>query len=275
MATDMQMKKTRGRPRSTSSGKQASTVQSLDRALSLLNDLAEMDEATLKELALRTGMAPSTAHRFLMTMQRHGIVTFDEITQSWMIGVTTYQIGSSFVRRTNIVETSRPFMRELMEATGETANLAIAADGEVVFISQVETHEPIRAFFPPGKRGQMHASGVGKALLSEFSDDTVQRIMQKHGLPSFTPNTITSFKDLFDDLEQIRVRGWAIDNEERNIGMRCLAAAIYNGHGEAVAGISISGPSVRMTDEVLGEFGPQVKRIAARITQTVGGTTPS
>ncbi len=271
MPTEAKYKKTRGRPRSGSPEKAGGTVQALDRALGLLNSLTELDEGTLTELAHRTGMAPSTAHRLLMTMQRHGMVAFEEGTQNWMIGVEAFRIGSSFIRQTNVVQASRPLMRELMEATGETANLAIAIDGEVVFISQVETHEAIRAFFPPGTRGNMHSSGIGKALLSELARDAVQQIMQKRGLPSFTPNTITSTEVLFADLEQTRARGWAIDNEERNIGMRCLAAPIYNEHNEAIAGISISGPSVRMTNEVLGEFGPLVKRTAARITEAIGG----
>lgn len=274
MAAEIEFKKTRGRPRSADPDKQGGTVQALDRALGLLSDLARADEKTLTELSLKTGMAPSTAHRLLVTMQRHGIVAYDEITQNWMVGVEAFRIGSSFVRRMKVVQAGRPIMRELMEATGETANLAVADAGEVVFVSQVETHEAIRAFFPPGTRGPMHASGIGKALLSELPREAVQRILQKRGLYSFTPKTFTSTDALFADLKRIRNRGWSIDDEERNIGMRCLAAPIYNEHGEAVAGVSISGPSVRLSDEKLGEYGPVVKRAAARITDTIGGRMP-
>jgi IclR family acetate operon transcriptional repressor len=274
VATEIEFKKTRGRPRSADPDKHSGTVQALDRALGLLSDLARADEKTLTELSLKTGMAPSTAHRLLVTMQRHGIVAYDETTQNWMVGVEAFRIGSSFVRRMKVVQAGRPIMRELMEATGETANLGVADAGEVVFVSQVETHEAIRAFFPPGTRGPMHASGIGKALLSELPRDSVQRILQKRGLYSFTPKTLTSTDALFADLNRIRNRGWSVDDEERNIGMRCLAAPIYNEHGEAVAGVSISGPSVRLSDEKLGEYGPVVKRAAARITDTIGGRMP-
>ncbi len=269
------IKRTRGRPRTAPGEKPLQTVQTLDRAFALLGALARADEATLTELALAAGMAPSTAHRLLMTMQRHGFVDFDETTQNWMIGVEAFRIGSSFVRRTSIVEAGRPIMRALMEATGETANMAIADAGDVVFVSQVETPQAIRAFFRQGTRGPMHASGIGKALLAQMDREDVERILQKKGLRAYTPNTITSSSALFADLERTRRRGWSIDDEERNIGMRCLAAPIFNEYGEAIAGISISGPTVRMSDETLGEFGPLVKRAAARVTEAIGGKPPA
>ena len=266
-------KKSRGRPRSSGPEKPV-TVKALDRGMALLVNLSKIDLATLSELALRTGMAPSTAHRLLRTMQQHGLVSFDETTQYWMVGVEAMRIGSSFTRRTGVVEAGRGVMHKLMEATGETANMAICDNGDVVFISQVETHEAIRAFFRPGTRGPMHASGIGKALLAELDRDEVEQILQKKGLPSFTDNTITSSVALFANLDVIRNRGWAIDDEERNTGMRCLASPIYNEFAEAVAGISVSGPSVRITDQILAEFGPMVKRAAAEITKTIGGIAP-
>lgn len=266
-------KKSRGRPRSSAADKPV-TVKALDRGMALLVNLSKIDRASLSELALRTGMAPSTAHRLLRTMQQHGLICFDEATQNWMVGVEAMRIGSSFIRRTGVVEAGREVMHKLMETTGETANMAISDKGDVVFISQVETHEAIRAFFRTGARGPMHASGIGKALLAELDRSEVERILQKKGLPSFTPSTITSAEALFAELELIRARGWAIDNEERNTGMRCLAAPIYNEWGEAIAGISISGPSVRITDQELAEFGVTVKRAAAEITLAIGGIAP-
>lgn len=274
MDMEPERKKTRGRPRLDGADKPVETVQALDRAFRLLTTLAKHDQLTLTELTTDTGMAPSTAHRLLITMQRHGIVAFNEEAQRWMVGVETFRIGSSFVRRTNVVQASRAIMRELMEETGETANLAIADNGDVVFISQVETHEAIRAFFRPGSRSPMHTSGIGKALLAEFRRDDVEAILQERGLPSFTPNTITSAETLFADLEETRKRGWSFDDEERNIGMRCLAAPIYNEFGEVAAGISISGPTVRMSDDRLDELGPEVRRAAAKITADIGGMVP-
>ena len=250
-------------------------MQALDRGLTLLRVLAANDRATLTEIALSAGMVPSTAHRLLTTMQRHRITEFDDAMQHWMIGVEAFRIGSSFMRRTNLVEAGRGIMHDLMEASGETANMAVADSGDVVFISQVECNDPIRAFFRPGTRGRMHASGIGKALLAELSRDEVEAILARKGLPSFTPKTLTSPETLFADLEGTRVKGWSLDDEERTLGMRCLASAIFNEHREAVAGVSISGPSVRLPDTRLAELGALVREAAAAITEKVGGIPPA
>ena len=272
MALRTEPKRTRGRPRS---GEGGAVVQALDRGLTLLRVLAANDRATLTEIALSAGMVPSTAHRLLTTMQRHRITEFDDAMQHWMIGVEAFRIGSSFMRRTNLVEAGRGIMHDLMEESGETANMAVADSGDVVFISQVECNDPIRAFFRPGTRGRMHASGIGKALLAELSRDEVEAILARKGLPSFTPKTLTSPEALFADLEGTRVKGWSLDDEERTLGMRCLASAIFNEHREAVAGVSISGPSVRLPDARLAELGALVRDAAAAITEKVGGIPPA
>jgi IclR family acetate operon transcriptional repressor len=271
MAPRVDPKRTRGRPRSSEGG---GVVQALDKGLTLLRALARTERATLTEIALSAGMVPSTAHRMLNTMQRHGITTFEESTQHWMVGVEAFRIGSSFMRRTNLVEASRGVMHDLMEESGETANMAIADDGDVVFINQVETNDPIRAFFRPGTRGHMHASGIGKALLAELSRGEVEAILSRKGLPEFTAKTLTSPEALFANLAETRVRGWSLDDEERALGMRCLAAAIFNEHGEVVAGVSISGPVVRLPDARLAELGARVRRAAVVITEKIGGVPP-
>ncbi len=274
MADQTSQTRSRGRPRTVSPDAQGSTVQALDRGLLLLGVLAKQAKATLTELAMRIGMPPSTAHRLLTTLQKRGFVDFDEATQDWMIGVEAFRIGSAFIHRTNLVEAGREVMRQLMEETGETANLAIADDGNVVFVSQVETPNPIRAFFSAGNRGPMHASGIGKALLAEMPQDKVEQVLQKNGLPEYTSKTLTSPDALFADLETTRKRGWSFDNEERHSGMRCIAAAIHNAHGEAIAGISVSGPTVRFPDHVIAEFAPKVRRAAAEVSRLIGGTVP-
>lgn len=271
MAARVEQKRTRGRPRS---GEGAAVVQALDRGIVLLKALARTDRATLTEIALGAGMAPSTAHRLLTTLEYHGVAEFDEASQHWMIGVEAFRIGSSFIRRTSLVEAGRSVMHELMEETGETANIAIADAGDVVFVSQVECHDPIRAFFRPGTRGQMHASGIGKAILAELDRREVEAILARKGLPAFTPKTLTSPEALFADLAQARARAWAFDDEERTLGMRCLAAPIFNEHAEPIAGISISGPVVRLPDMRLAELGARVRRAAAAITERVGGLVP-
>ena len=264
-------KRPRGRPRSVTTDATPSTVQALDRGLTLLRELANARSITLSDLAVRTEMPPSSTHRILSTLQKHGYVEFDETTQEWMIGIEAFRIGNTYLVRTNLVEAARKTLRRLMEETGETANLGIADSGDVVFVDQVETHNPIRAFFRPGTRGHMHSSGIGKALLSDMPRREVEKIIHNKGQPEFTSKTLTSSEQLFNDLTATRDRGWSIDDEERYSGMRCVASTIYNSFGEAVAGISVSGPTVRFPNHVISELGPKVKHAADEVTNAIGG----
>jgi IclR family acetate operon transcriptional repressor len=246
-------------------------VQALDRGLTLLRELANVRNITLSDLAVRTEMPVSSTHRILSTLQKHGFVEFDESTQEWMIGIEAFRIGNTYLMRTSLVEAARKTLRRLMEETGETANLGIADSGDVVFVDQVETQNPIRAFFSPGTRGYMHSSGIGKSLLADLPLREVEKIIKLKGQPEFTPKTLTSSEDLHNDLDQTRKRGWSIDDEERYSGMRCVASSIYNTFGEAIAGISISGPTVRFPNDVISELGPMVKRAADEVTSAIGG----
>lgn len=272
---DGAMRKMRGRPRGTGAEAGAGSVQTLERALSLLSLLARSETATLTELALRAGVPPSSAHRLLTTLQAARYVEFEEATGAWSVGVEAFRAGAAFLRRTRVAEAGREAMRALVEQTGESANMAVPDGAEVVFVGQVETAQPVRAFFAPGMRAHMHASGIGKALLAAMSRAEAERRLLKSGLPEFTPKTLTTPQALFADLETIRSRGWSLDDEERYPGMRCVAAAIHNHHGEAVAGLSISGPAARLPVDVTAEFGPMVRRAAAEVTARIGGAAPS
>lgn len=267
-------KRSRGRPKSPPGELSGGTIQALDRGINLLITLAKEGELSLTDLALSVGMPPSTTHRVLGTLEKHGFVELDVNAQQWAIGVEAFRVGSAYLSRTNLVDSARANMRQLNEETGETANLAIADQGDVVFVSQIESHNPIRAFFRPGTRGFMHSSGIGKAVLANIPRADVEKILQKRGCPEFTAKTITTPAVLFTDLEEIRKRGWALDDEERYTGMRCVAAPIYNSFSEAIAGVSVSGPTVRLPDNLVAEIGPKVKRAASEITASIGGITP-
>jgi IclR family acetate operon transcriptional repressor len=264
----------RGRPRGSGGKTPATSVQALDRALQLLELVAGGDGMTLTALAAAANLPPSTVHRLLTTMAAHGFVESDEPDQTWTIGVEAFRVGQAFHRRFKVATMGRPAMRDLMEATGETANIGIFEGGDVVFISQVESHEPIRAFFRAGERRHAHASGIGKALLAEMPRERVERLVRDKGLPRFTDATITEIERLFADLEEIRRRGWSLDDEERSRGMRCIAAPVFDENGEAIAGLSISGPSGRLEPDRVDRLGPLVRRAADTITRAIGGRPP-
>jgi IclR family acetate operon transcriptional repressor len=263
-------RRARGRPKSAFT-ESAQTMQALDRALTVLNALSAQERATLTDLAIAVGVPTATTHRILTTLQARGYAEFDAARQTWSVGIEAYRTGAAFLKRTTLADVSRPVLRRLMEATGETANLAIADGGEVVFIGQVETQNPIRAFFHPGTRTPMHASGTGKAILAALGDDAARARLQTAGLPGFTPHTLTSPAGFFADLSETRARGWSFDREERYLGMSCIGAAIRDARGEVVAGVSISGPSNRFEGGMVAEFGRKVAGAADEISAAIGG----
>lgn len=270
----IEQRKGRGRPRSLKAAVVGGAVQALDRGLTLLEILAEEDGLTLSELSRRSGVSASTVHRILLTLESRAYVQHDMERGLWLVGVGAFKTGSAFLRNRRVASMGRAAMHALMEATGETVNLGIEDDGEVVFISQIESHDTLRAFFRAGSRGAMHASGVGKALLAEFPEHRVRQICAVRRLERFTEHTITDLGELLSELAQGRRNGWALDDEERSLGMRCVAAPIFNEHAEAIAGVSVSGPAVRVTPRKLDDYGPMVRRAADEITRSIGGRLP-
>ncbi len=253
---------------------QGGQVQSLGRALSILERLADADGMTLTDLAQSVGLAPSTTHRLLTTLQQRRFADFDEEYGVWVIGVGAFNVGNAFLRNRRIVTLGRPVMRRLMEDVGETVNLAVEDQSELVYVTQFESHAPMRAFFRPGRRAPMHASAVGKAMLAEMDDAKVTDYLHRKGMPRFTDKTIVDPAALRAELQQVRERGWAVDDEEHTVGMRCVASTIHNEHGEVIAGVSVSGPSVRVTETRLGELGARVVQAANEITEQIGGVVP-
>lgn len=251
-------------------------VQSLSRALWLMNALAECPQGlSLSEVAHRVQLPTSTVHRLLTTLQNERYVRFESDRSVWLIGVQAFQVGSTFVRSRDIVAMARPYMRRLMEESGETVNLAIADRTEVVYLAQVECHKMMRAIAGPGGRANMHCSGVGKALLAYASPSELGEILQTKSLPRETPKTISKPEALKSELVKIRRRGYAIDDEENAVGLRCVAGVIFDEHAEPLAGLSVSGPMARMTDARIPVLGNAVFQIAAEITGELGGRLPS
>ncbi|WP_299405505.1 IclR family transcriptional regulator [uncultured Roseobacter sp.] len=268
-------KRQRGRPKSQFRESSAGTLQSLDRALGILTAVSRAERATLTDLSMSLGVPTATTHRILTTLQKHGFVAFDEERQDWVIGIEAYRTGVSFMNRTGLSTVSRPVMRHLMEKTGETANLAIPDGAEVVFVGQVETFNPIRAFFARGTRTSMHASGIGKAILAAMPPERVRKLLMTSGLTPFTDNTLVSPEALFADLNETHARGWSFDREERHAGMSCIGSVIYDEHGDPVAGVSISGPSTRFDPLRVPELGATVAAAAVEITDLIGGRLPA
>lgn len=250
-------------------------VQSLVRALTIVNRLAASDEgATLTEVAQQVGLSPSTAHRLLTTLEQERYVHFDAERRLWSVGMQAFVAGSAFLKTRSLAATARPHMRALMEESEETVNLAVEDQAEAVYLSQVECRQMMRAFARPGGRVPLHCSSVGKALLSAMPDSDLARVLHRQGLPRVTVKTITTTPALRGDLARARERGYAVDDEEHAVGLRCIAAVIFNETADPLAALSLSGPMARIPDERIPLLGDLVRRKADAITAQLGGALP-
>ncbi len=249
-------------------------VQSLTRGLKLLELIAEAHgSVALTDLAQQAGLPNSTTHRLLSTMQQQGFVQQVGDLGLWTIASHAFVVGSSFLQSRNLLAMVHPVLRRLMEDSGETVNLAVLdlSDVQAVIIDQVQCTQLMRMSAPIGGKLPMHASGAGKAFLATLPEETINGLMHKKGLHTYTPRTLINPGALKEELAHIRKQGFSFDDEEHALGLRCVAACIYDEHQEAFAAISISGPISRITDDRVIELGALVIKAAKAVTQAYGG----
>jgi IclR family transcriptional regulator, acetate operon repressor len=250
-------------------------VQSVDRALQIIETLAEDDEGyRLSDLAVRTGLSTSTAHRLLATLEKRRFVQFDRTESKWHIGAQSFSVGATFARRRNFVAQAMPYLRKLRDLTRETANLAVVDDESIIVLTRMESREIMRSLTKVGGRVAMVASGVGKAVLATYSDEDVNAIIRRQGMPRLTEKSIVRPGELFREIKAIRRQGFAVDDEEARIGLRCVAAVVYSDCSEPLAAISVSGMTSRVTSDRVPVLGCIVREVAAELTLALGGVMP-
>jgi len=251
-------------------------VQSLTRALSVLNLIAEQSPGlSLTNISKALGLAPSTTHRLLTTLQEERYVQYDRDSSRWQIGMQAFVTGNGFLTSRDLGTVARPYMRRLMEISGETVNLAIYDNDNVIYLAQVESREMMRVFSKPGNRVPLHCSGVGKAMMMAMPKRDVDHIVKTQGLQRLTEHTIVTAKDLHARLAESRMQGFALDDEEHAVGLRCVATLVYDEHEEPLAALSISGPTARISQERLQELGKTTMEVAADVTAALGGRIPA
>ncbi|MGJ5011912.1 IclR family transcriptional regulator domain-containing protein [Bradyrhizobium oligotrophicum] len=247
-------------------------VQSVGRALQILEILAEDDEGyRLSDLAIRAGLSTSTVHRLLTTLEKRRFVQFDRMESKWHVGAQSFAVGATFTRRRNFVALAIPYLRRLRDQSRETANLAVVDDESLMVLLRLDSREIMRSLTKVGGRLAMVASGMGKAVLATYSDDDVNGIIHRQGMPRLTEKSIIRASDLFRELATIRRQGYAVDDEEARLGLRCIAAVVHDSCREPLAAISVSGLASRLTEERVPVVGAMVRDIAAELTAALGG----
>jgi IclR family transcriptional regulator, acetate operon repressor len=236
----------------------AGGVQSIARVFELLETMADLGGiVTLSELAHRTGLPVPTIHRLMRTLVDVGYVR-QEPSRAYALAPRLVRLGEGASRLIGTWAT--PHLRRLVDAVGESANLALLDGDEIVYAAQVPGRHSMRMFTEVGRRASMHSTAVGKAMLAAMPPDRAGEIMRRSSLSAQTVHTITTLKAMQEELSRIRENGYAIDEEEQEIGVRCVAVALP---GEpARAAISVSGPSTRMTESLVSAAVPTLLQTA-------------
>ncbi|SHK86787.1 transcriptional regulator, IclR family [Roseovarius marisflavi] len=251
-------------------------VQSVARALRLLKILSQNDEGLrVSDIARQAGLAVSTTHRLLTTLELQNFSQFEPDRALWHVGREAFAVGSAFGRRHNFVAPALPYLRRLRDLTRETANLGILDHDELVTISQVESREIMRAISPPGGRVPTFCSGMGKAILATWQDADIAAFVARTGFHPMTKRSHRNLTTAMVDIKRIRAQGYALDDEEHVTGLRCLAAVVWSAQGEAACAISVSGLAARLPESRLDAIGKQVADAARELTQKLGGTPPA
>ncbi len=246
-------------------------IQVIERMLRLLEVLAQHPEPLgLKQISQYTGLHPSTAHRILSSMSADRIVDRVE-PGSYRLGMRLLELGNLVKSRISVRELALPRMRELHSHTGETANLSVRHDDQIVYVERTSSgRSAMRVVHVIGARAPLHVTAAGKLFLLEEGFARLRDYAKRTGLAPQTKNTLTQLVLLERDLERIQQQGWATDNEEAEIGVRCVAAGIRDDAGRLVAALSLSTPADRMKLQ----WGPLVKETADRISQNIGHQPP-
>lgn len=248
-----------------------SNVQSVDRALTLLELIAaEPEGRRLSDVARAAGLAVSTTHRLLTTLEQRGFVQTDSATGMWHVGRRAHAVGAAWGAARSMLAPAMPFLRQLRDASRETANLGVIEDGQVVTLAQAESREIMRAISPPGGRVPVFCSGMGKAIVATWSDDQIDRLIDRHGLVAATSRSLTRRDAVHAEIAQVRQQGYALDDEEYVPGLRCVAAVVLGPGGDAVAAVSVSGLSIRMTPDKVARCSELVRRVASDLSGRAG-----
>lgn len=251
---------------------QRKTIASVTKAMNVINHLAYSDKGLgVTEISEDLGMGVSATYHLLNTLRECNIIDQNEKTKKFKLSLRLWQLGMRAFGQNDLSICLKPYIKDLKEVTGETANLTVLDDDHIVYIAQEESDKPIKMFTKVGASAPLHATGSGKIFLAYQSKEKRDSIIDRLELTKYTEHTLIEKDSLLKELDEIKEKGYGFDKEERNIDVFCIAAPIFSIDGEVLACISISGPKSRFTDEHIEIWSKKVLEIADNATSFIQG----
>lgn len=246
-------------------------VQSIDRALSILEVLSDYEGGLgLTEISTKIDLHKSTVYRLLSTLIYKGYVKQDKNNNKYKITFKLFELGNKAVENIDILSVARPFIEQLMEQVNEVVHLVLLENQDIIYIDKVESYNTIRMHSNIGKRSPAYSTSVGKAIMAFLSEQKSDEIWENSNIEKHTEKTITDYHKFKEELETIRKKYYAIDDEENELGVRCIGAPIFNHKKEPIAAISISGPISRVTREKVEKIAQDVMKYSKMISEELG-----
>ena len=242
--------------------------QTLDRALQILDFVGEKPRR-IGEIAEYLGVHHSTALRFLHTLRKHGFV-HELPDHRYRLGSAIFRLGFQALEGIELRSVARPYMERLNEATNETVHLGTLEDGDVVYVEKVEAAHRVRMVSRIGAIATLHCTGVSKGILAFLPDAERRRLLAMHELRKYTDNTLTDLDQLEADLTLSRQRGYALDDQENEPGIHCVAAPVFSGDGDVVGAFSVTAPVTRLDKDTLLSFVPALLEATTSTSQQLG-----
>lgn len=247
------------------------TSLTVGKALRIL-ELLEEGDLRLIDLAARLDEHKSNVQRLLATLQAHGFVRQDEQTRRYSLGLRMLQLASATLARMDLRDAAREMMQYLGDLTNETVHLGVYDEPHIVYIDKMESTYPIRMYSRVGARAECYCTGLGKAILAALDGHALGKYLEAVSFTKFTPRTVTSAEELHEELAKIRFQGYAVDEQEHEEGVRCVAAPIFGFDGLVVGAISVTVPAFRKSEKDLLELAPNMLEAARRISMNLGSS---
>jgi DNA-binding IclR family transcriptional regulator len=246
------------------------TIHSVEKALDVIEALSEYGTLSLIELAEVVKQPKSSLFRIILTLEQRGFISRSEEDGKYCMGIKQLSLTKNLLERSTLRASALSEMHKLVDKYGDTVNLCLLVDGEILYLEIIEGTYALRMTDRVGSKSPFHATAAGKAIVSTLSVEEVSRLLEQKDLTVYTPNTITDKTRFVNELEKINRQGYAVDNQEIVMGARCIAAPIFNMFGRVEGAISLSGAVHRFPDEQITAISEDIKSAASAISLKLG-----